>query len=128
MGSFMPRRKANQSFEEFRTQFEPLETSIEVLTDKCAGAKYCECHIKAKKLIKLGTTHASLDTEHPNYKANREVDLNHRAFLRMKQDATKGRTFSNIVAEYRKDSDLANPLKMPGGSDRFEAIVSGLSA
>ena len=43
--------------------------------------------------------------EHPEYKANREVALNDAAFLRMKVDAQKGRSFSNIVAEYRKDID-----------------------
>jgi hypothetical protein len=114
------------TFSEFKKEFEPLETELVILTDQCTGALFCECHVSADKLIRLGTTHASLDADHPEYKANREVDLNHQAFKRMKQDATKGRTFSNIVAEYRKDDDLAHPLKIIGGQHRFEAIQSAL--
>jgi hypothetical protein len=94
--------------------------------DQCTGAQFCECHVRADKLVTLGTTYASLDAEHPEYKANREVDVNHQAFRRMKQDATKGRSFSNIVTEYRKGEDSAHPLKIIGGQHRFEAIQSAL--
>src|ERR1035437_20371 len=120
--------KIAASFKEFQQQFKPPQSELPTLTDKCAGASYCECYVRADKLIKFGTTHASLDVEHPQYKSNREVDLNHQAFKRMKQDATKGRSFSNIVAEYRKDQDPAHPLKIIGGQHRFEAIQSALPA
>ena len=92
------------AFQEFLVEFEPLQTELPILVDKCTGAKYCECHVKAKKIVALGTTNAPLDPEHPEYKANREVALNDAAFLRMKLDATKGRSFSNIVAEFGRTS------------------------
>jgi hypothetical protein len=92
--------KISAAFEDFKKEFAPLQTELPILTDKCTDAKYCECHVKAKKIVALGTTGAPLDTEHPEYKANREIALNDAAFLRMKADATKGRGFSNIVAEY----------------------------
>lgn len=119
--------KTTAIFEDFKKEFEPLQNELPILTDKCTGAKYCECHIKAKKIVTLGTTGAPLDTEHPEYKANREVALNDAAFLRMKLDAQKGRSFSNIVAEYRKDLDPDHPLKIIGGQHRFEAIQSALA-
>src|ERR1017187_241956 len=75
-------------------------------TDKRTGANYCECHVKASKLVNLGTTDVPLDPEEQaEYRANREIVSNHVAFQKMKDDARKGRAFSNIVAEYSKIFD-----------------------
>jgi hypothetical protein len=121
---WMSKERFSGAFDDFRERFEPLENNLQLLTDKCTGARYCECHIEAKRLISLGTTTASLDSENPHYKANREVDLNHQAFLKMKHDAKMGRSFSNIVTEYREDVESERPLKIIGGQHRFEAIRS----
>ena len=84
------------------------------------GAKFCECHIRASKLVASSTINAPLDPSQPGYKANRELLTNEPAFLKMKEHALKKRTFSNIVAEYVPGTDL--PLKIIGGQHRFEAI------
>src|SRR5207302_1534816 len=83
------------------------------------------CHVKASKLLNLGTVDVPLDPERQaEYRANRAVVEDDAAFLKMKQDAAKGRSFSNIVAEYTKDFDSEHPLKIIGGQHRFEAIRS----
>jgi len=64
-----------QAFDAFSKTFEPLEApNIKLLTDYRTNARYCECHIKASKLISLATTDAPLDPEDQSeYRANREV-------------------------------------------------------
>jgi hypothetical protein len=120
--------KIPSAFEEFRQTFEPLQSELPILTDRCTGAKYCECHIKASKLVTLGTNNVPLDPEHQaQYRANRELVVNAPAFLRMQQDAKQGRSFSNIVTEYTKDFDEAHPIKIIGGQHRFQAIQAALT-
>ena len=117
--------EAQKNLEEFATEFVPLESSesLLLLLDKRTGASFCECHIKGSTLVNLGTIDAPLDPEdQPDYRANREIRLNHPAFLKMKEDARKGRAFSNIVSEYTKEFDAAHPLKIVGGQHRFQAI------
>src|SRR5450755_2802906 len=105
-----------QIAKEFAAEFSPLETALGpllLLVDKRTGANFCECHVKGSTLVALGTIDAPLDPEdQPDYRANREIRLNHPAFVKMKEDARKGRTFSNIVSEYTKDFDAAHPLKI----------------
>jgi hypothetical protein len=112
-------------FEDFKKAFRPLEADSPILTDDCTGAKFWECHVKAKELAALATVDVPLDPERQaEYRANREMVMDDAAFLKMQQDAAKGRTFSNIVAEYTKDFDAAHPLKIIGGQHRFAAIKS----
>ncbi len=114
---------------EFASEFSPLEReeNLLLLTDKRTGAQYVECHVVGSKLVELATTDVPLDPdEQMEYRANREIVTNHEAFLKMKDDALKGRTFSNIVAEYTKDFDSEHPLKIIGGQHRFEAIKLAL--
>lgn len=115
---------------EFLRAFDPLEgNQVLILTDSRTGAKYCECHVKASKLIPLGTTDVPLDPEdQADYRANRELVENAPAFARMIEDAKGGRSFSNIVAEWATDFDKEHPLKIIGGQHRFEAIQSALAA
>jgi hypothetical protein len=121
-----------EGYQEFATVFEPFEwIDTHLLTpmvDKKSGARYCECHIRASKLVPLATTDVPLDPDQPEYRANRELVMNHVAFAQMKQDALAGRAFSNIVAEYLKDEDTAHPLKIIGGQHRFKAIEAALAA
>ena len=118
-----------KSYQKFLDEFEPLEGKVYILTHECTGAIFCECHIKGSKIVALGTTDVPLDPEDQlDYRANREVVVNHPAYRRMKEDAKKGRAFSNIVAEYTKEYDAAHPLKIIGGQHRFEAIKEAVSA
>jgi hypothetical protein len=124
------KREAQQILEQFATEFSPLEPegTLLLLTDKRTEASFCECHIKGSTLVNLGTIDAPLDPDdQPDYRANRDIRLNHPAFLRMKEDARKGRTFSNIVAEYTKDFDESHPLKIVGGQHRFQAIQDAIT-
>lgn len=108
---------------EFCIQFEPLESELYLLKDDFNGAFFIECHIKADKIVKFSTTSAPLDPDdQSDYRANREVVGDHDAFDKMKEDAIKGRVFSNIVAEYTKAHNIRHPLKIIGGQHRFEAI------
>lgn len=115
---------------EFAASFSPLEgiEGLLKLTDKCTGAVFCECHILASTLAKLATTDVPLDPdEQPEYRANRDIRLNHKAFTQMKADAEKGRAFSNIVAEYVTQFNPSFPLKIVGGQHRFQAIQHALA-
>ena len=111
-------------FSEFCNEFEPLEpaASLLLLIDNRTGARYCECHIKASKIVELTTTDVPLDPDEPEYRANREIVTNAPAFAKMQADALARRSFSNIVGEYTKEVDEAHPLKIIGGQHRIEAI------
>lgn len=114
--------------EEFADKFKPIEDTLYVMLDKCTQAIFCECHINAKILLKLCTVDVPLDPdEQSDYRANRELVEDSSAFLQMKKDATRGRVFSNIVAEYNVDFDEEHPLKIVGGQHRINAIDEALS-
>lgn len=109
----------------FHAEMAPLELAVElkILTDNRTGARYCECHIHADKLVGLATTDAPLDpTNQPEHKANREILGNAFAFTQMKEDALQRRSFSNLVAEYTKEFEPKLPLKIIGGQHRHVAI------
>jgi hypothetical protein len=100
-----------------------------LLADHRTSALYCECHIKARKLIELGTTDVPLDPdEQGDYRANRELVENAPAYERMIDDAKLRRSFSNIVAEYSTEFDKESPLKIIGGQHRFQAIREALES
>jgi len=108
----------------FIKECEPLETEvIYVMMDAHTNARYCEFHIRANKLLSLGTVDVPLDPEdQPDYRANREMVEDHAAYERMKADANDRRTFSNIVTEFTDSFDPDHPLKIIGGQHRFNAI------
>lgn len=107
----------------FETIFSPLEEEAIVMTDFCTKAFYIETYILAEKIIDYGTIDVPLDPEEQSeYRANREIVEDHGAFIKMKEDAKNGRTFSNLVAEFNTSFDKDNPLKIIGGQHRFIAI------
>jgi hypothetical protein len=127
-------RSTEQDFEELQqaliADLQPLEAAdkLIVLTDNRTGARYCECHVRANKIVSLGTIDVPLDPdEQSDYRANREMVENAPAFGRMKDDAKKRRSFSNIVAEFTREYDEDHPLKIIGGQHRFTAIQQALS-
>lgn len=112
----------------FASKCEPLEIQhLYLLTDSRTGALYCECHIRASTMIKLGTVDVALDPdEQGEYRANREIVEDHAAYAKMQSDAVAGRTFSNIVAEFLDSEDSELPLQIIGGQHRFNAIKAAL--
>jgi hypothetical protein len=121
----------HQILEQFQAKFSPLEgpAKLVLLIDRRTAASFCECHVKGSTLVQLGTIDAPLDPdEQPDYRANREIRLNHPAFMKMKEDARKGRTFSNIVCEFTEEFDPSHPLKIVGGQHRFQAIEDAVSS
>jgi hypothetical protein len=121
--------KQSANFTKFLAEFGPLEApNVLLLTDHRTGARYSECHVKASKLIALGTTDVPLDPEEQaEYRANREIVENAPAYARMIEDAKLRRVFSNIVAEFTIEFDKVHPLKIIGGQHRFEAIRAALA-
>ena len=117
----------SKNFTAYLEAFEPLEApNVMLLTDHRTNARYCECHIRASRLIALGTTDVPLDPdEQADYRANRELVENAPAYARMIEDANLRRSFSNIVAEYTTEFEKDWPLKIIGGQHRFEAIKLG---
>lgn len=115
--------------EAFAQACDPLEDAhLYVMVDACTNARYCECHVSAKRLIELGTIDVPLDPEEqPEYRANRDVVEDHIAYEQMKDDAKNRRTFSNIVAEFTTSFDPDHPLKIIGGQHRFNAIQEALA-
>lgn len=112
-----------------KSALEPLEgaKSLHVFTDNRTGARYCECHVRAKKLTALGTTDTPLDPdEQPEYRANRDLVENAPAFTRMKDDANKRRSFSGIVTEFIPGDE--RPLKVIGGQHRFTAVEEAFAS
>jgi len=119
-----------ENIRSFALKCEPLEkNALLLLEDLRTGALFVECHVRASRIVLLGTTDVPLDPdEQPEYRANREIVEDHVAFARMKEDALAHRTFSNIVAEYADSFDQDHPIKIIGGQHRFEAIKGALSA
>lgn len=115
------------SIEGFSKEFAPAEEVLYIFEDNITKAIFCECHISAKFIIAKGTIDSPLDVENqPEYRANREIDVDDSAFLQMKKDALDGRSFSNIVVEYTTKFDEGHPLKVIGGQHRFTAIAEAL--
>lgn len=113
----------------FVKELQPIENEkgLLILTDNRTGARYCECHVQASKLVTLGTPDVPLDPQHPDYRANREL-TDDEAFEAMRGDALQRRSFSNIVAEYLAGEADNKPLKIIGGQHRFTAIKQASEA
>jgi hypothetical protein len=121
----------SEIFKAFESECKPLETAskgLHILVDRRTNAHFCECHIHASVLSKLATVDVPLDPDsQAQYRANRAVLTDDPGFRRMQEDAKKGRSFSNIVAEYTKEFDETHPIKIVGGQHRFKAIQDALS-
>jgi hypothetical protein len=134
LGQNTEKQRANveAKVREFVALFSPLEAEtgeIMVFSDGRTKAHYCECHVKASKFVAHATTDVSLDPdEQGDYRANRDLVENHAAFERMKDDALKLRSFSNIVAEFNPEQNSETPLGVIGGQHRTEAIREALEA
>lgn len=110
----------------FIAKAEPVEAeAFYLFQDKRTAALYAECHVKADKLISLGTVDVALDPEKSEeYRANRTLVDDHAAYAEMVSDAAQHRSFSNLVCEYVESE--ASPLQVIGGQHRFHAVMDAL--
>src|SRR5262245_3227344 len=116
-------QKLHGLIQSFARTCTPLEQPLMVLADNRTDAIYTECHIRADTLVKRGTIDVPLDPEEQaEYRANRDLVDDHIAYERMRDDADGGRSFSNLVIEFREASGDEPSLMVVGGQHRFEAI------
>lgn len=94
-----------------------------ILFDSKTKVFYTECHINKDELKKFKDDNATIDPENQEeYRLNRSLQPDNPDFIVMKEDAKKGRQFSDIVIEYNKDYKEKKPLKILGGQHRAKAI------
>lgn len=118
--------------ESFRDQIPTFERSNNIpyvlSRDGRSGAYYFLCHIPAKEAVELLDYNAAIDpTEQEEYRANREILGDHRAFTTMIADAQAGREFVDLVVEYDSSYREETPLKMWGGQHRTKAIEAAIA-
>lgn len=96
---------------------------IVIFQDGVNGSYYLKCSIKADEAAKLCDLNAKLDLKNPeSFRANRELMLRNKTYLKMEEDAARGREFNDIIVEYNNDYAPESPLKVWGGQHRISAI------
>ncbi len=113
--------------EEFLDTISTLEKKhkmpMVIFQDGVNGAFYIKCSILAEIVTTLFDLNAKLDLKNPeSFRANRELLLKNRTYLKMENDAANGREFNDIIVEYTKEYDKDTPLKVWGGQHRINAI------
>jgi hypothetical protein len=127
-GKQLTKEQIRTEYGRFVKEASPIEKANQLLIqqDLRTGAWFLDCHLEGSNLIALGTIDVPLDPDdQAEYRANREIVAGP-AFEKMKEDAKKQRSFSNIVVEYTKEFDPKHPLKVIGGQHRFQAIKQAL--
>ncbi|HEY5124579.1 MAG TPA: hypothetical protein VIK14_12670 [Ignavibacteria bacterium] len=122
---------------DFKDNIETLESNnnlpFTLFQDGKSEAYYIDCHISAETIKDILDYEASLDPEEQeDIKANRGFLPLHKLFLKMKEDAKKGRQFNDIIVEYLPNSQRPEkPLKIFGGQHRSlsieESVKHGLN-
>lgn len=113
----------------FTTEEKSLGKEIILFQDKCSGAYYTTAHVKANFLVKAADLEAVLDpTDSEEYKLNRDIYTDNYAYQVMREDASKGRRFEDIVMEFDTSYRSTKPLKVFGGQHRVTAIQEALKA
>lgn len=120
------------SFNEFWEEVKTIECEKELdpilFQDNKSGAFYIECHSLASVVESLLDTDAVLDPEEQEeFRANRDIQERHKAFLKMIADAQSGRQFSDIIIEFNKQYKADKPLKVLGGQHRVFALRESLA-
>ena len=121
-------RAIENSVQEFldlvRTLEENTQAPIVVFQDGKSEAYYIKCTIKAADAAKLADTNAKLNVESDEaFRANRELLLENKTYMKMKEDAKEGREFNDIIVEYSTIYIPEKPLKVWGGQHRIHAII-----
>jgi len=96
---------------------------IIIFQDGANNSYYVKCSIKANAAEKIVDLNAklSLDKEE-SFRANRQLLLKHKTYIKMRSDAEQGREFNDIIVEYSLDYKPEHPLKVWGGQHRISAI------
>jgi len=120
-------KNVEEEFLNFWDTIETVEKKLNIkpviFQDGKSKAFYIECHIPASVNHSLLDINAELDPEEQSeYRANRELQPQHKAFKKMLSDAKAGRQFSDIIIEYNKSYSEDLPLKVLGGQHRSVAI------
>ena len=126
-GAPKPDIETTSKIADFISKIDTYEKTINrpllILFDLKTEVFYTECHTEKDELIKLKDDDATIDPEYQEeYRLNRTLQPENPDFLIMKEDAAKGRQFSDIVIEYNKEYREEKPLKILGGQHRAKAI------
>lgn len=96
---------------------------IVVFQDGANNSYYIKCSIKASESEKIVDLNAKLSVDKDeSFRANRQLLLQHKTYLKMRSDAEQGREFNDIIVEYNLDYQPERPLKVWGGQHRINAI------
>lgn len=122
-----PGKTVQNKIGDFTRKLTPLEASLGLplvlLLDLKSGAYYVTCHLTGETITTKCDIDAVLDPdESDDYKLNRDIYTDTYAYKMMQQDATKQRSFEDIVAEYDTKYRPGSPLKIYGGQHRVTAI------
>lgn len=94
-----------------------------IFQDGVNDSYYIKCSISAKTAAEIVDLNAKLSIDNPeSFRANRELLIKHKTFLKMKRDSEEGREFNDIIVEYNLDYNPDKPLKVWGGQHRIKAI------
>jgi len=119
--------EVKQLVEEFLKKTPTLEKNhdmtIVIFQDGVNGSYYIKCSILAEYATKLCDLNAKLDlSSTESFRANRELLLMNKTYLKMEEDASNGREFNDIIVEYNEEYNKNQPLKVWGGQHRISAI------
>lgn len=123
-----PSKSVEELVKQFHDEVETLETSMSqpfcLFQDGKSEAYYIDCHISANISRDIIDYEASLDPEEQEeFKANRSLLPFHKLFIKMQDDAKRGRQFNDIIGEYLPSYQKPEkPLKIFGGQHRSLSI------
>lgn len=113
------------SFNNIDTMEKSLNIPLIVFQDGVNDSYYVKCSIKADIAANLCDTNAKLDYKNQeSFRANRELLLENKTYLKMANDASNGREFNDIIVEYNKEYESEKPLKVWGGQHRISALTN----
>jgi len=127
-----PSKTIQSLISEFNDSIETLESIINIpftlFQDGKSEAYYIDCHISASTIKDKLDYEASLDPEEQDeIKANREFLPLHKLFVKMQDDAKKGRQFNDIIVEFLPNTHRPEkPLKIYGGQHRSISIEESI--
>lgn len=129
-----PSKVIKQLIEDFKESIETLDKELNkpfvLFQDGKSQAFYIDCHISSTVVESILDYEAALDPdEQEDYKANRELLPFHKLFIKMKDDASNGRQFNDIIVEYLPNRNKPDkPLKIFGGQHRSLSIEESAKA
>jgi len=120
--------KIEKSIEKFLSKVQTLEKKLKIpiviFQDGVNNSYYIKCSIFTSVVWNLFDFDARLTIDSPeSFRANRELLLNNKTYLKMKEDAMDGREFNDIIVEFNSSYNPAKPLKIWGGQHRAHAIL-----